>query len=110
MTIAIGVIANDGVVIAADTQETIGSTKTDESKMLIANRGMKGAEAGAFAISGSGEAGYLDTLNQDLCDSFIKRNWTMPTFTKQAKKVVKEFHNDHVVPFGKFRDCPEVSL
>jgi 20S proteasome alpha/beta subunit len=108
VTIAIGVVGTDGVVIAADTQETIGATKTDESKMLIANRGIKMAKHGALAISGAGDGSYLDTLNQELCSSFMSRNWDMPSFASRAKKIVRSFHLDHVVPFGKFRDCPEI--
>lgn len=113
MTIAVGILATDGVVIAADTQETVGSHKADESKILIANQGLERGKAGAMAVTGSGDAGYLDSLNQELCGAFLKKKtWQGATLLTKTKKIVREFHDDHIVPYARFpeHDRPQVNL
>jgi 20S proteasome alpha/beta subunit len=113
VTIAIGILAADGIVIAADTQETVGSHKADESKLLIANQGSERDKAGAIVVTGAGDSGYLDSINQELCAAFLrKRKWTPATLFAQSKKHVKQFHHDHVVPFSNFpeHDRPQASL
>lgn len=110
MTIAIGLLASDGLVVAADTQEIVGTMKSDESKLLIANRGLEKQKAGALAITGAGDAGYLDSINMEVCTKFVSRkSWS---FEKVVKKQVKDFYQDHVVPFGKFpdHDRPQLAL
>lgn len=113
MTIAIGLLAKDGLVMAADTQEIIGSTKTDESKLLIANRGLRQEKAGAIAVSGSGWSGHLDTINQEMCQLFLTRKrWTSEGIAAALKKKVKDFYLGHVSPFGNFpdHDRPDYTL
>lgn len=113
MTIAIGLLASDGIVLAADTQEIVGSMKSDESKLLIANRGRKPDKSGALAITGAGDAGYLDSISMDICSAFVaQKAWTGVKFVTKLKKLVKDFHNDHIVPYGKFpdHDRPQASL
>jgi len=113
MTIAIGLLATDGVILAADSQETLGSFKSDESKFLIANQGLKTEKAGAIAITGAGDSGYLDSINQELCTAFLsKKKWTPLALLGKTRTIVKTFHHDHVVPYGKFpeHDRPEMRL
>src|SRR5207247_11290193 len=71
MTIAIGLLATDGVVIAADTQESAGypgDMKSSGTKILWALRSNASNPpvTGAFAVSGAGTVGYLDAVNQKL--------------------------------------------
>ncbi|MFY9790583.1 MAG: hypothetical protein WAJ99_05340 [Candidatus Sulfotelmatobacter sp.] len=113
MTIAVGILAHDGIVVAADTQETVGSHKADESKILIANQGLEQDKAGAIALTGAGDAGYLDSLNQDLCAAFLKKKiWSPAALLTKSKNILKDFHNDHVVPYARFpeHDRPQVNL
>lgn len=113
MTIAIGLLASDGVVLAADTQEIVGSMKSDESKLLVANCGTEKENAGALAITGAGDAGYLDSINMEICTAFVvKKAWTGATLLAKLKKQVKDFHNDHIVPYARFpeHDRPQASL
>ena len=113
MTIAIGLLSSDGVVLAADTQEIMGSLKSDESKLIIANRGLKDQKAGALAITGAGDSGYLDSINMEICTSFVaKEPWTGAKWAVKLKKHVKDFHNDYVVPYGTFpeSDRPHLRL
>ncbi len=101
MTIAIGLHAIDGMVVAADTQETLGSYKSTESKLLIANH--ESEKTGAIVITGAGDAGYLDCINQEICALFVRRkSWDSFSFLRTLKKHVIEFHHNHVVPFAAF--------
>src|SRR5438046_2919326 len=61
MTIAVGLDALGGIVMAADTLE-LGYLKTSSSKFHIAAR----SDHGAIAISGAGTAGYLDAIAQEI--------------------------------------------
>src|SRR5437667_12469328 len=75
MTIAIGLLATDGVVIAADTQESAGypgDMKSSGTKILGALRSdaSNPPVTGAFAVSGAGTVGNLDAVNQKLAESF----------------------------------------
>ena len=93
MTIAIGLLASDGIVLAADTQEIVGSMKSDESKLIVANRGAEKEKAGALAITGAGDAGYLDSINMEICTAFVAgKSWTGARLLAKLKKQVKEFH------------------
>src|SRR5438105_931077 len=69
MTIALGILAPDGVVIAADTQETYGlGWSKYEANKIVSLRKRDGV--GAMAASGGGDAGYLDALHQDYLDEY----------------------------------------
>ena len=93
MTIAIGLLASDGIVLSADTQEIVGSMKSDESKLIVANRGAEKEKAGALAITGAGDAGYLDSINMEICTAFVAgKSWTGARLLAKLKKQVKEFH------------------
>src|SRR5208283_5317188 len=65
MTIALGVLAKDGVVLAADTELTWGYLKTSGEKIWTTE-----AETGALAIAGAGPGGYLEAVSQQLIDDF----------------------------------------
>jgi hypothetical protein len=113
MTIAIGLLASDGLVMAADTQETVGSFKMDQSKMLIANRGRHKERAGALAVSGAGWGGHIDSINQELCERFMETpRLSKITLTKEVRSKVHRFHMEHIAPLGGYPsdDRPNFSL
>ena len=58
MTIAVGILASDGVVIAADREEGDGYLKTDTGKVSQTFKGT--APIGSIAITGAGTGPYLD--------------------------------------------------
>jgi len=91
----------------------MGSLKSDESKLIIANRDLKDQKAGALAITGAGDSGYLDSINMEICTSFVaKKPWTGAKWAVKLKKHVKDFHDDYVVPYGAFpeNDRPQLRL
>src|SRR5579863_8000890 len=101
MTIAIGITAINGIVVAADTQETLGSQKTTESKLLIANH----IGSGGIVTTGAGNSGYLEHINQEICRSFLQRKkWKTDSFFDVLQKKLLSFHHDDVVPYADFPD------
>jgi hypothetical protein len=105
VTIAIGLLATDGIILAADTQEIVGSHKADESKLLTANQGLERDHAGAMAITGAGNAGYLDSMHQEICGVFLaKKRWTPAALLARTKKCLRQFHYEHVTPFAQLPD------
>lgn len=113
MTIAIGLMAKNGLVLAADTQESMGSFKMDEPKILIANKGQSGSNSGAIAVSGAGWGGHLDSINQEICGIFLKRSrWTIDQFETAIKKQNSRFYRDHITPLTglPYGERPEYSL
>ncbi|MGB7553903.1 MAG: hypothetical protein WBM04_05995 [Candidatus Korobacteraceae bacterium] len=68
MTIAIGILASDGIVIAADREESDDYLKTDQGKITWKFRGIQ--PVGACAVMGAGDGAYLDEIGAELIDIF----------------------------------------
>ncbi len=105
MTIALGILGKDSIVVAADTEETHGNGfKVGQGKVLAAmldylRKGDR--SAGALVTTGAGSAGYLDALQQSLCDRFLRDE---PKDIDGARDVlqtgVSVFYQQHVIPFA----------
>lgn len=119
MTIALGVLASDGVIVAADTQETYtGVFKVSERKILAAVYGapLDGSPIlpkASFAVSGAGSATHLDALNQELCNLFSKTEpASVSELEPQLSRVIVNFNARHIAPFAAAPeyDRPSCSL
>jgi hypothetical protein len=99
MTIALGILATDGVVVAADTQETYpGAIKLGQTKIMGATLSASG---GAFIATGAGTAGHLDSLNQGLCETFSRTPPpNLSVWNETIKTTVRDFHLQHIAPYG----------
>ncbi len=103
MTIAIGLLATDGVVIAADTQESAGypgDMKSSGTKILWALRSNASNPpvTGAFAVSGAGTVGNLDAVNQKLAESFcLSAGNTLNDLTALLNASLDDFYTHHVL-------------
>ena len=97
MTIALGVLVPNGVVIAADTQETygLGFAKYDTRKIMSARKrdGQR-----SLAASGGGDSDYIDSLHQDYIDAF-KQTPTPDGLQTQLQQRLTAFYQDHMLPF-----------
>jgi hypothetical protein len=73
MTIAAGFQADGGVVLAADTQETIPDyLKTQTSKIAVFQR----EEQFRFALTGAGGSDMIEMIYQTIMDRFYEdRKW-----------------------------------
>jgi 20S proteasome alpha/beta subunit len=54
MTIAVGMLANGGIVLAADTEQSWGLLKTGRRKVRSAMHN------GGMVVAGSGSQGYIE--------------------------------------------------
>lgn len=59
MTIALGIIAPDGIVVAADRQAAAGYQKADEGKLRLV---WHADLAGSLVTTGAGDSAYLDSI------------------------------------------------
>jgi hypothetical protein len=113
MTVALGLLASDGVVVAADSQETVqGFWKTDQGKVWGAGRyqNMDGdRSAGMCLVAGaSNRAGYVDSLTRRVLDAFRDSDAVERNDVRDAlEPVCKTFHEQNTAPYP---DLPDVSL
>ena len=98
MTIALGVLAKDGVVLAADTELTWGYLKTSGEKIWTTE-----AKGGALAITGAGLGGYLEAVSQRLIDDFRSLHKPMAgeRVKRRFEKILAAFHQAYVLPHGE---------
>src|ERR1035441_1756802 len=102
MTIAIGIRAVDGVVVAEDRQETFGAQKNDQGKIT---GGWKRDPFGTLLITGAGTGSYLDDIGAQI------RNWFSDNKTERREdigSVIREMHTKYysetVLPFSSYPD------
>jgi hypothetical protein len=97
MTIAIGLICADGVVIAADTQESGALTKNQAHKIAVSL-----IDGGVIAFAGAGEAQTLDGLSCHVRDSAAKAQ------KSEIVSVINDsflaFYKQHIVPLYPFHE------
>jgi 20S proteasome alpha/beta subunit len=98
MTIAVGLIAKDGLVIGADTEESggyAGDTKVSGHKILV--RAKRGS---AMAVTGSGEAGYLDAVAEELETAFLKS--PPANMKRRLNGAFKSFYEEHIMKLYQY--------
>jgi hypothetical protein len=115
MTIAIGMLARDGVVIAADTQMGVTDwLKTGQGKIAFATSGSVNDPQNkqAFAVTGAGDGGYLDALRTKMIGCFTKDYSTGPLthIENNIQDELTEFHEAHVERFSQWNDRPDFWL
>jgi hypothetical protein len=123
MTIALGILAEDGIVVAADTEESAGTLKSETTKILYVlgeiPAGDPGASnpappsSGVCLISGAGDSGYVSTLMLELADVFLDDKTRVQKPLQQAfEDQIKSFHSDHIIPFAAYPydDRPSVEM
>ncbi len=111
MTIALGLIAKDGMVIAADRQQTEGEWKTDQCK--IEDVWTVEPQGGCLLTTGAGMASYLDSVSHEIFDHFrdVEEREEKPLF-EQIAAINRKFYSRTVIPFAKypFHERPDYSL
>lgn len=106
MTIAVGVLARTGVVIAADSQETVqGYWKTNQGKVW--RSGLYAPESvGCCAVAAAGRAGYCDSLTSDILQAFNANPGVVTNSDVKALigSQTAAFHREHVAPYHDASD------
>ena len=132
MTIAIGLRAHNGLVIAADSEESTGDymkgTKGKISCFYSQDDSKKGTFAGdcvdSCVIAGAGNSGYVNALTNELGKVFLSNPtlpiYVPPTFADMAKDTLNlkfevclaAFYKKHIIPFAAFpeRKRPDVEM
>jgi hypothetical protein len=108
MTIALGLLAHRGVVIAADREQSDGTLKSDQGKIQtgwVRNRG-------SIAISGAGNGPYLDSLSSDLMDWFSndKTQFEVDKFGEELRSKNHDFYQRSVLPFAPYLESVDYEL
>ena len=101
MTICIGIVAQDGIVIAADAQESDSYFKRGQQKILTwhvlgLGSGPQPPPAGCV-ITGAGDAGFIDSFTHKLLAS-VKGSMTIQTFQAHLENEIAAFYGRHVAP------------
>ena len=101
MTICIGIVAQDGIVIAADAQESDSYFKRGQQKILTwhvlgLGSGPQPPPAGCV-ITGAGDAGFIDSFTRKLLAS-VKGSMTIQTFQAHLENEIAAFYGRHVAP------------
>ena len=102
MTIAIGLIANDGVVIAADRQETEGDQKKEQRKIDTLWAG----GIGSLVVSGAGNGPYIDSMTMRLQRAFASKVGTRSDneeMTENFRATHAAFYTAAVLPFAGYQ-------
>ena len=107
MTIALGMIASDGIVLAADTQETEGYFKGFSLKI---NTGMTHTDINAkvksaIGITGAGPSIHLDAISDEIINRFHSHQHPeINSFQSDLADCVREFYLRHVAPLPRHTD------
>jgi hypothetical protein len=110
MTIAAGYPCNDGLVLCADTQETIpGYTKTDTEKTVVLRFPLYN-----LAITGAGDGDLIEMLGEEILEALLLEKTgpaILPIVTTLKKTLVRVF-NDHVAsyPVSQYDERPTATL
>lgn len=109
MTICIGMIASDGLLVAADSEENDGYFKRSQSKIFTAIDGVPlgpnmSGPSGACAIAGAGHGGYCDALSEQLTNLFLDSKDVVDVHLLGSifEERIKQFYQDHIIPFAAY--------
>lgn len=116
MTIALGLLASDGVVLAADTQMGITDyLKSEQGKIAYGGRQLAdGTNVTAIAIAGAGNVAYIEHVQRDFVSDYLN---TTPAVTvheveERYQGKLKQFFRDHIEPFSLYpsNERPDLGL
>jgi hypothetical protein len=99
MTIGLGILASDGVVIAADTQETAGYFKGFALKIhsAMTHTNPHSTVQSAVAITGSGPGVYLDAVADEIIRDFDRnQDSSIVALESHLRERVEDFWARHV--------------
>jgi hypothetical protein len=118
MTICLGITANDGIVVAADTLESTDYLKNEKSKVMYAFGTIQMGQPesrprSAALICGAGDSGYVESLQTRLVSVFLdNQNVTGDELRDEFEGCLKDFYRAHIIPFATYpsRDRPDVEM
>src|SRR5690242_6671616 len=104
MTIAIGLLCRDGIVMGADSQSGIaGSLKWPTQKILPITIGTHGNEStvnsAAIAVAGAGNTHYFQEM-QELSARLIEVPDSANTIEEKLRSKFRDFYAETILPFS----------
>lgn len=126
LTIAIGLMGQDCIVMAADTQESTGNyLKADKQKLLSFSHFGSGVgkvntlTPGACVVAGAGDSGYVRALMMKMGQKFLDNPDVRLSVTPSAEHIetimeglLESFYKKHIIPFAAFPSSqrPDVEM
>lgn len=107
MTIALGILASDGIVLGADTLESDGYFKDDAYKITSAmtHTAITSQLESALAITGAGPGVHLDSITEEITRMFLRcRCRTVAEFEEKLKPIIEGFYLKHVASLPPHMD------
>jgi len=100
MTIAIGILASDGVVVAADRSESDGTQKREQRKISYM---MHGDPKWLMALTGAGPSAELDSFEAKAWRHFSASNAASHLeVEKELETLNDNFYKKKVLPFSQY--------
>ncbi len=118
-TIALGILGTDGLVLAADSEVTLGNTnmKGINTKMFQIAVDQYGTTSHSFGVSGAGSWNYFRSAYVDLSKAINDVITTrqpeqdLTVVCREAfQRFIEEFYRKHVHPFLKLKDPPVLDI
>jgi hypothetical protein len=112
MTIALGMLAQDGIVVAADSQITAGDWKFEQGKLYESLRSAgPWGDAASLVLTGAGDVGYLELAREffyEASDPDVSLNEQFAMF----RETFERLYTRHILPFHMFQpwERPGVDL
>lgn len=119
MTIALGLVAVDGLVLASDSEHSVGDYfKTSGQKVFFRSTQPMGSSKDKFlphgvGVTGSGTTAYIEAMQQNLIETYQKLyDEGMGDLESAFAKSLRDFYADNIFPFANhpYEDRPSVSL
>lgn len=114
MTICIGMLASDGIVIAADAEESDRYFKRSQQKIIpfvgaipLGNNPNPASMACAF--TGAGDAGYIDAFIAEAIRG-ISTAATQAEFQDYIAEKIRIFHEQHLFPLASAQEPPGIQI
>jgi len=110
MTIALGILAGNSQILAADTQVSAETEKVSQGKISF-RANFTGRTTGVIAITGSGDDFLLRAFQEDLADLFSRTDTeNMHELEAALAGLVKTFYREHIALTPNMEQRPEVEL
>jgi hypothetical protein len=102
VTIALGILAAGGTVIAADRQQTEGTAKSNRGKVSAAWK----AGRGCIVLSGAGDGPPLDAIADEFREWFRADGTPLndTDIDAEIRRRHEEFYHRYVLPFSAYAD------